>query len=237
MVEGRDEALTAERQIVSNSLRLSPDEMVVSFESIDSGPVLKLYDVRSGTTRQLARGQDDLGWVLPGGREILWRSLSAMWITDASGEHRRELPGVLSSQSPVMSTRWADQVLFTGAWFLAPDGRSVAVLRGTADSAFLVRASLAGPGTTTIGKYDRNESEVALAAWSSDGTMYLARGNGLGPTTLLGLDQVTGRIRSSITLPAPCAAGGVSVAPLGRRAACVVNERRADVIILDGLKP
>jgi hypothetical protein len=58
-----------------------------------------------------------------------------------------------------------------------------------------------------------------------------------GMTALVPIDAMTGIQSPSAVLPAACRPGGVTVATLGQRAACEDRERRADLMMFDGLRP
>jgi hypothetical protein len=92
IVDGREAAVTAERQVVNNTGRLSRDERAITFESrIDSTLVLMIHDIASGTSRWVPRTRDDdLGWLLPGGDAILAGSGDESALDH--GRERREPP-------------------------------------------------------------------------------------------------------------------------------------------------
>jgi hypothetical protein len=242
IVDGREAAVTAERQVVNNTGRLSRDERTVTFESrLDSTLVLMIHDVASGTSRWVPRtGDDDLGWLLPGGDAILWLgpATRALWITDANGKNRREIAATLPADQATTFAQWASVRFEYGVWFLAPDGASVAILGGTRDVATLVRVPLGGGTIMTLGQFPLRDGDVGLAGWSQDGVIHLARRRtDQSRTSLLGLDAATGALRPEAELAAACDVFSVSFAAAGRRAACVVQERRADVVLIDGLRP
>jgi hypothetical protein len=241
-VHGEETAVTAERQVVDMSLRLSPDERTITFESVvDSALVLMIHDVASGISRWVPRSHaGDAGWLLPGGDSILWRipSTGSLSITDAQGRNRRDILATPAADQSGAFTGSVPSSKWYGTWFLAPDGKSVAVLGGSRDVAVLVRVPLRGGTIATLGRFPVREGDVGLAGWTRDGLIYLARRRPVsGGTTLLRLDAVTGATRSPLELPAACHVNSVSVAREGRRAACTVREQRADVMLIDGLRP
>ena len=230
IVDGRETALTAEPQLVNNSLRLSLDQRLIAFESrLDSNPVLMIYDVASGATRTIPRELTDVGWLLPGGNQIVWRShgTGSLWLTDAQGGRRDSLTTVEGA------------VEISGSyWFLAPDGKQIAVVGRTRDASVLTLVPLDGGPQTRLASFPLNEGVVGLAGWSRDGTLYLARGLGVfgGTTTLLGVDAATGARRPGFVLPTACDPLTVTYASAAGRAACIVPERRADLLLLDGIR-
>jgi hypothetical protein len=242
VVDGREAAVTAERQVVNNTGRLSRDERAITFESrVDSTLVLMIHDVAQGTSRWVPReGDDDLGWLLPGGDAILWLgpATRSLWITDAKGRNRRDIAATLPADQAETFARWASVRFEYGVWFLAPDGASVAILGGTRDVATLVRVPLGGGTIMTLGQFPLRDGDVGLAGWSRDGVIHLARRRtDQSRTSLLGIDAATGALRPVAELPAACDVSSVSFAAAGRRATCVVRERRADVVLIDGLRP
>jgi hypothetical protein len=90
----------------------------------------------------------------------------------------------------------------------------------------------------TLGQFPVRDGDVGLAGWSGDGVIHLARRRtDQSRTSLLGIDAATGALRPVAELPAACDVSSVSFAAAGRRATCVVRERRADVVLIDGLRP
>jgi hypothetical protein len=90
----------------------------------------------------------------------------------------------------------------------------------------------------TLGQFPLRDGDVGLADWSRDGVIHLARRRtDQSRTSLLGIDAATGALRPVAELLAACDVFSVSFAAAGRRAACVVRERRADVVLIDGLRP
>lgn len=242
VVDGREAAVTAERQVVNNTGRLSRDDRAITFESrIDTTLVLMIHDIAAGTSRWVPRERDDdLGWLLPGGDSILWLgpSTRSLWITDAKGRNRRDIAATLPADQAGTFARWASVRGEYGVWFLAPDGASVAILGGTRDIATLVRVPLGGGAIMTLGQFSLRDGNVGLAGWSRDGVIHLARRRtDQSRTSLLGIDAATGALRPVAELPAACDVFSVSFAAAGRRATCVVQERRADVVLIDGLRP
>jgi WD40 repeat protein len=238
--DGRELALTAERQVVNFTGRFALDGRVFAFESmVDSGPTLAVYDIASGTLRRMPRSGLEEGWVIGRDKDIALFNLKTHTtrITDSAGGERRTIAAVPMSRSSYGSDR-----------MLAPDGRSLAVLGDSASGVVLYRLPLDGGAITTLAVFPQTARELALsalesvvgiglAAWSADG-IYLARG-GPGPnqTTLLHLDPRTGMVRQVALLPARCAPRMVSVSADGKRAACIVPDSRGDLALLEGIQP
>lgn len=238
VVDGVETALTAERQIVNNSLRLTRDDRVVTFESrFDSVHVLVVYDIAAGTSRRVPRAPDEFGWLLPGHEELVWVAPfeRSLFLTDSRGGNRRQVDvGPPAVRNRVL-TGWSES---EGSWNLGPDGESVAIIGGDRDVATVYRVPLRGGTAAELANFPRSEGPVGLAGWGRDGVIHLARRDrSSGGTLLLRIDAASGALRGSIVLPAACTPGGVSVATFGRRAACEVTERRADLMILDGIRP
>ena len=83
-----------------------------------------------------------------------------------------------------------------------------------------------------------SEGGIGIAGWTRDGVIDLARmGMASGTTTLLSMNATTGAMQRETVLPVACDRGAVSFAPAARRAVCLATERRADVMILDGVRP
>ncbi len=235
VVDGSETAVTGDRQAVWPSLRLTPDQRTVAFESsFDSATVLTFVDVASGTTRRVPRQTNDFGWPLPGDSSILWLNplTRSLRISDAEGGHVRPLAGRRADDGPGVLPWWTAP---SYAWALAPDGGSVALLSGSVDTQTLARVSLASGAVRVLGRFARG---VGIAGWSADGKIHVARVDPARDiTTLLAVDAATGVTRPETELPAPCLAGTVVYAPMGRRAACEVFETRADVLMYDGVRP
>jgi Tol biopolymer transport system component len=234
---GAEAALTADRQVVNNSLRLSRDERSVTFESrVDSAHVLVIYDVAAGTSRRVPRQEEDFGWLLPGGKEILWLAPyeKKLWISDLSGTQLRSVTNLLTGdRAELFVGRWE-----YGGWHLAPDGESLALLGGNVDESVLFRVPLRGGAPVQLGRFARKDGAVGLAGWSNDGVMHLAlRAESSPRTTLIAIDASTGARRTAAALPEACHPGSVSFAATGRRAVCSVRERRTDVMMFDGIRP
>lgn len=230
IIDGRETALTAERQLVNNSLRFSLDNRTITFESqVDSSSVLMLYDIASGTTRRIPRGKADLGWLLPGGARLVWISLGGgrVWTTDSVGGDRRNMAA------------FAGQTSASGDWGLSPSGGAIVVAGVTLDATVITIVPLDGRSATRLASYPLQDGEVGVATWSSDGTIYLARttdGEGTS-TTIVALDAASGAPRPGFVLPMACNPTTTSYAPAARRAACLVPDRRRDLTLIDGIRP
>ena len=239
VTDGREMALTSERQVVNSSLRLSLDERTIAFESnIDSSRVLVLYDVASGTSRRVPRtGATARGWPLPGDA-ILWtdplvRSLS---ISNAHGASSREIPvQPTGADSSFISFRGSEAY---GTWALAPDAGST-LLVGQYDGGLnVVRVPLRGGAAQTLGRFPSSEGGIGIVGWTPDGAIHLARtGTATATTSLLAMNATTGVVRLEAVLPVACDQGAVTYSPAARRAACRTTESRADIMILDGIRP
>jgi dipeptidyl aminopeptidase/acylaminoacyl peptidase len=237
-VDGRETALTAERQVVNSSLRLSPDERAVVFESsVDTSLVLMIHDIATRASRRVPRTTQAMGWLLPGGREIAWadHSTRSVWLTDAEGGNRREVSVRLADDAADGNHGWS---ALPGRWLLAPDGESLAILLTGRGEAQLVEVPLHGGQPTRLGRFMLSDGDIGLSAWSRTGMIYLARRHpDAGGTVLLQLDPATGDVRPHAEMDRPCAPLSVSYAPAARRGACTVNEVRADLMLIDGLRP
>jgi hypothetical protein len=237
IVDGREAALTAEPQIVNRSLRLARDERVIVFESsVNDAPVLMVYDIASGSVRQIPRGPSDLGWPLPDGKRIVWMrgadkqaENGLLWLTDAAGGNRREITDATAGATAMSGAYWA----------LAPDGATVALLAPTTDAWVISLVPLDAGARTTLARFPFDEGDLGLVGWSRDGTISVARRLMASPgtTSVIGIDARTGAVRPLFVLPIACDPADISYAPLGRRAACLVPERRADLMLIDGVQP
>jgi hypothetical protein len=231
-----ESALTAEPQMVNNNLRFALGERAIAFESIiDTAFVLVIHDLAAGTSRRVPRGSDDVGWPLPGSNEVVWLGPqgTAVWVTNDMGESRREVASRLG-EGRVSTT--LNGTLSSG-WFLAPDAQSVAVLRSMRDESVLYRIPLRGGAPIPLIRFPPADGVIGLAEWSANG-MVLTRGNAsTGTTLLMRFDPANRSLHPFAELPARCEPLGVSVASVGRRAACVVREQRADLMLIDGLRP
>ncbi len=240
IVDGKETALTAERQAVQNALRLARDERSITFESnVDSVVVLMIYDVASGTSRQVPRAQEEKGWLLPGDGGILWidGATRSLLVSDANGGSRRAIfSEAIARQTKDSVTGQSTQWNFA-TWSLAPDGESVALLGSTPVDAIVARISIPSGAMTIVRRFPRADGTVGFAGWTADGAIHFARaGPARGETTLLHLDAMTGVTRSEVVLPAACDLTSVSYAQ-GGRAACLVPDSRADVMLFDGVRP
>ena len=230
IIDGRETALTAERQLVNNSLRFSLDNRTITFESqVDSSSVLMLYDIASGTTRRIPRGKADLGWLLPGGARLVWISLGGgrVWTTDSVGRDRRNMAA------------FAGQTSASGDWGLSPSGGAIVVAGVTLDATVITIVPLDGRPATRLARYPLQDGEVGVTTWASDGTIYLARttdDEGTS-TTIVALDAASGATRPGFMLPMACNPTTTSYAPAARRAACLVPDRRRDLTLIDGIRP
>ena len=242
VVDGRETAMTSERQVVYTTQRLSLDERTITFESnIDSNRVLVIHDVASGTSRRVARNSAvEVGWILPGAGEILWFDaiLKSLWLSNAQGANRRQVP-IMSAGSSADDSTWRQPgQRWIGSSALAPDASALAVLPQGKAAVMLARIPLHGGPTRILGQFPLKDGDVGIAGWSRDGVIHVARpGAEAGTTTLLAIDGSTGATHVEATLPRSCEPITVSYAPAAHRAACAVVDRRVDVMILDGVRP
>lgn len=82
------------------------------------------------------------------------------------------------------------------------------------------------------------DGAVSVVTWGRDGTIYLARANDNGNSvTVFGIDAASGARKAGFYLPVACDERFVSFAPAARRAACLVTDRRLDLMLLDGVRP
>ena len=229
IADGRETALTAERQLVNNSLRFSLDNRTLTFESqMNSSSVLMVYEIASGTTRRIPRGDADFGWLLPGGVRLVWISQGGnVWTTDSLGRDRRNMAA------------FAGQTSASADWGLSPSGGAIVVAGVTLDATVITIVPLDGRRATRLASYPLQDGEVGVATWASDGTIYLARTNddeGTS-TTIVALDAASGAPRPGFVLPMACNPTSTSYAPAARRAACLVPDRRRDLTLIDGIRP
>jgi hypothetical protein len=231
--ESGEVALTAERQAVDNIVRLSRDQRHAIFEStVDSAAVLVIHDLAAGTSRRVRRAPDDLGWVLPGGNEIVWLGADrrSLWLTDGSGAGRREVAALGEGRSLATES-------MPVAWFLAPDGESVAVLLRFRGETTLYRVPLHGGAPVIIGRFPLADGPMGIASWNSNEIVLARRNYATGGTTLLRHPATAGTTRLYVELPTACLPTGVTMAANGTRAACLVRDQRTDLILIDGLRP
>ncbi|MDX2261402.1 MAG: protein kinase [Gemmatimonadales bacterium] len=231
LLDGRETALTAERQIVNYALRLSVDGRAITFESqVGSAPVLMLHELASGATRQVPRGYTDVGWLLAGGSRLLWINpwRGRVWSTDVAGRDVREIAEV-SGTSPFAQL---------GAWRLSPGGDALVTLRGTPDAMQPVIVPLDGRAPRLLDRPLARYGPMGLVTWAPDGTIYVAQSDpAAAQVTVVGVDAATGARRESFVLPAMCEPIAVSYVPAARRAACTASDRRLDLVVLDGVVP
>jgi Tol biopolymer transport system component len=240
IINGREQALTADRQIVNNTGRFSLDGRVFGFDAYnDDQAVFAIYDIASRTTRRVARTADEYGWVLPDNEGIVWLDTSngTAWITDSAGNAPRALPAATRAPVPII-----------GGWRLAPDGGSLAVLHERENRFTVERLPLDGGPETTLASFQATVEErgltgpqatsgIGLAAWSATG-LYVARGGpAINETTVLRLNPATGITSPAGVLPVSCDPESVSVSADGKKAACNVPDARGDLILFDGLRP
>jgi hypothetical protein len=230
IVNDTESVLTAEPQVVNNSLRFSLDGGTITFESsVESIPVLMVHDVASGTTRRVPRGLNELGWLLPGDR-IVWldQSLRRVSISDAAGGGRRELA---ARPAGVGSTE-------AGYWGLSPAGDALAVANRTLEATVLEILPLDDRPSRRLASFPLGDGIVGIVLWAPDGTIHLARAEDDGRSTrVFGIDAASGAARPGFVLPVACDPLYVSYAPAAGRAACQVGDRRLDLMLLDGVRP
>ena len=242
LVDGHETALTSERQVVNGDLRLSLDEHTISFESrIDSSRVLVIHDVASGTARRMPRNCSGcMGWLLPGAQGVLWSDLplNSLVISDTAGAKRRNVVITISGAVPNDSGWWLPGEPWTKNWALSPDGSQVALIAVSHNGTTLARVTLAGGATTILGRFPSDFGDVSIASWSKDGTIHLLRSlPERAGSALVALNSLTGTMQVEGMLPFVCAARTATYAATARRGACTVPDQRADVMILDGIRP
>ena len=216
--------------MVNSTGRLSPDEHSIAFESTNGdGDFLVVHEIASGTSRHVPRKAGDMGWIISAGSEIVWYGTGTglLWLTDAKGANRRELLAT-EGRGSIEGRNLA----------LAPDGESIAVLGSTREGSILTRVAIHGGIAKVIARLPASDGDVGVAGWGRNGAISLSRENpATGGTSLLRLTTVGGAAGSDVELPVACNPRTVTVAAGGRRAACLVPDRRADLILIDGLRP
>lgn len=230
LTDGRETALTADPQAADGAIQVSPDGRQVSFESFlsDTTPVLAVFDVATGATRYLPRGAEDYGLLLPAGGRIVWtnRRTGRFWITDGNGRGRQDIAGRAAVGATLL-------------WVLSPRGDAVAKVTRESAGWVVQIVPLGGGPARTLATLSPENDKVAVAAWAPDDVIYLARTVPGGESTVLsGIDAVSGAVRPGVVLDKRCAlARTFTFLPAIGRAACSVVDQRADLLLVDGIRP
>lgn len=227
---GVETALTAERQMVNGGHRWSPVGRVAAFETfVDSATLLTLYDAEAMTTRIIPMAPTETGWFLSEERGILWMSNGnpRVWLSDAKGNGRRQLTSSATIEG---------QISNAGRWQLSGDGLVLAVLRNVKDSVSVRLIPLDGTAPRELATAFRQGGTVAFAGWPRGGSLYLALTvPGSATTELLSVDPLSGAVRREVVLPRECEPQSVAYVPSARRAVCMVPDRRADLMLIEGV--
>jgi serine/threonine-protein kinase len=146
----------------------------------------------------------------------------------------RGLAVVDSAGHTVRSLPFADTVSISSGLSLSPDGAEVALAMGVPAGTRLLAMRLADGVIRHVADIPPQPgAHLLLERWASDGSFYFSRVVGLGPAELWRLPGRGGSLQRVAAFPVACAQGTISLAFDARSGACLVNDDRPDLWLVE----